>query len=225
MATRTARSVDRTVDKMLRKMAQSSQTAAGSSASSSTAAQALAQMAEIRKRIARGDTDAAQFLIEQASQPKSAEGLAEDRREKLEALKVQAAANGGLGSSKTLLAAIAGSVGLLLVLGVVGASSLFAGHSVSGSVMLDSEPLSKVEIAFHPKSGDGEPIRVMTCERGTFTIRSVPSGHYTIFVTPDDLGVKIPKKYLAPDTTPFELKLNRDRTNLRMLAVSDPLKK
>ena len=222
MATRTARSVDRTVDKMLRKMAQSSQAAANSSASSSTAAQALAQMAEIQKRIARGDTDAAQFLIEKASQQKTAEGLAEDRREKLAALKSQAAANGGLGSSKNLLAAIAGGAALLLVLGAVGISSLFAGHSVSGSVMLDRKPLSNVEIAFHPKSGDGEPIRVTTCERGTFKISSLPKGDYAIFVSPDDSDLKLPKKYLSPETTPFRLKLTKDRSNLRMLAVSEP---
>ena len=98
MATRSARSVDRTVDQMLRQMAKTSKAGAGSSGSSSTAAQALAQMAEIQKRIARGDTDAAQFLIERASRPKTAEGLAEDSREKLEALKSQAATNGGLGS-------------------------------------------------------------------------------------------------------------------------------
>jgi hypothetical protein len=222
MATRTARSVDRTVDKMLRQMAQSSKATAGASGSSSTAAQAIAQMAEIQKRIARGDTDAAQFLIEKAKQPKTAEGLAEDRREKLEALKSQAAANGGLGNSKNLMAAIAGGAALLLVLGGFGISSLFAGHSVSGTVMLDSSPLSKVELLFHPKSVDVEPIRVTTCPRGTFKLDSVPAGDYAIYVSPDNLDVRVPKKYLAPDTTPFELKLNRDRKNLRMLAVSEP---
>lgn len=221
MATRTARSVDRTVDKMLRQMAQSSKAAAGSSASSSTAAQALAQMAEIQKRIARGDTDAAQFLIEKASQPKSVEGAVEDRREKLQALKSQAAANSGLGSPKNMLAAIAGGVSLLLVLGIVGISSLFAGHSVSGSVMLDRKPLSNVEIAFHPKSGAGEQIRVRTCPRGTFKISSLPAGDYAIFVSPSDSELKLPKKYLSPETTPFRLKLTKDRSNLRMLAISE----
>jgi hypothetical protein len=222
MATRSARSVDRTVDQMLRQMAKTSKAGAGSSGSSSTAAQALAQMAEIQKRIARGDTDAAQFLIERASRPKTAEGLAEDRREKLEALKSQAATNGGLGSSKNLLAAIAGGAALLLVVGVVGISSLFAGHSVAGSVMLDRKPLSKIEIAFHPKSGDGQPIRVTTCERGTFKIGSLPAGEYAIFVSPSDLDIKLPRKYLSPETTPFRLKLTKDRSDLRMLAVSEP---
>jgi hypothetical protein len=221
MATRTARSVDRTVDKMLRQMAQSSKASAGASGSSSTAAQALAQMAEIQKRIARGDIDAAQFLIEKAKQPKTAEGLAEDRQEKLEALKSQAAANGGLGNSKNLMAAIAGAAALLLVLGGFGISALFGGHSVSGTVMLDKKPLSRVEIAFHPKSGGGEPIRITTCERGTFKINSLPAGDYAIFMSPSDIDVKLPRKYLSPETTPFRLKLTKDRSNLRMLAESD----
>lgn len=222
MATRTARSVDRTVDKMLRRMAKSSNASANSSGSASTAAHALAQMAEIQKRLARGDTDAAQFLIEKASEAKTAEGLVDNRREKLQALKSQAAANGALGSSKNLLAAIAGSLSLLLVLGLVGVSLLFTGHSVSGSVTLDSTPLSRVEIAFHPKTGDGDPVRVTTCERGTFKISSLPTGDYAIFMSTSDLDRKIPKKYLSPETTPFRLKLTKDRSNLRILAVSEP---
>jgi hypothetical protein len=221
MATRTARSVDRTVDKMLRQMAQSSKASAGASGSSSTAAQALAQMAEIQKRIARGDTDAAQFLIEKATQTKTAEGIAGDRREKLEALKSQAAAKAGLGNSKNLIAAIAGSAVLLLLLGGVGISSLFSGHSVSGTVMLDRKPLAQVEIAFHPKSGVGEPFRITTCDRGTFKINSLPTGDYAIFVSASDMDMKLPKKYLSPETTPFSLKLTNDRSDLRMLAVSD----
>lgn len=220
MATRTARSVDRTVEKMLRQMAHSPKASAHASASSSTAAQALAQMAEIQKRIARGDTDAAQFLIAKASQSGVPEASGDTRQAQLQALKAQAAQKAAPRAG--ILAAIGAGAATFLVAGVFAIFSHVGGHSVSGTVMLDQKPLAKVELTFHPKFGDGEPLRITTCERGTFRIESLPPGNYSIFVSPRDLHVKVPKKYLAPETTPFTLKLTKDRSNLRMLAESTP---
>lgn len=217
MASRTARSVDRTVDKMLRQMAQTARPSAGSAGSASSAAQALERMAEIQKRIARGDMEAAQFLTDQAIKQAEAEESPEVRREKLRAL--QAEKEKTAGPKSTILAAIAGVAVVVLAGGALAFSSIGSGHSVAGTVTLDQKPLPMAEVIFHPKSGGGEPTRATTGDRGTFRIRSLPPGEYAIVLASTDSG-KIPKKYLSPESTPFALKLSYDRQNLRMVASS-----
>lgn len=215
MSTRTARSVDRTVQKMLRQMEAYTATPTISGGSAATAAQALAQMAEIQKRIARGDTDAAQFLSARLAESKASE-------EGPGAARIGGTNNGTSASHFPMAAcaAIAGVAALLLVGLCVGFSSLGSSHSVSGTVMLDKEPLSNVELAFQPKSGSGDPIRVTTTDQGTFSIDSIPAGDYAIFLSPGGTSPKVPKRYLAPESTPFRLKLTKDRSDLRMIASS-----
>ena len=146
MATRTARSVDRTVDKMLRQMAQSSKAAAGSSASSSTAAQALEQMAQIQKRIARGDTDAAQFLIERAtaSQDMADDSSVDALRQSMRAAKKQkATSDQAANSSKQRLFIGAGVVVacLLAVVFAVGGFQVLVIPSRARFTLINSLPL------------------------------------------------------------------------------------
>jgi hypothetical protein len=216
MASRTARSVDRTVDKMLKQMAQT-RPSAGSAGSASSAAQAIERMAEIQKRIARGEMEAAQFLTDQAIKQAEAEESPEMRREKLRAL--QAEKEKAAGPKNTILAAIAGVAVVVLAGGALAFSSIGSGHSVAGTITLDQKPLPMVEVVFQPKSGGGEPTRTTTSDRGTFRIRSLPRGEYAIFLASSDSG-KLPKKYLSPDSTPFALRLTYDRRDLRMMATS-----
>lgn len=209
MSTRTARRVDRTVEKMLRRMGPSAQVSLDSSGSASSAAQALAQMAEIQKRIARGDVDGAKKIASQGIGSAPAE-TSTAVRGKPHAPKAQ----------KGVLAMIAGTASLLLVGGALCLASFRSGHSVSGTVMLDREPLPQVELAFQLKNSDREPIRVMTSEQGTFSVKSLPPGDYAIFLSSADSAAKLPKRYRTPEATPFRLKLTKDRSDLRMLAVS-----
>ena len=225
MATRTARSVDRTVDKMLRQMAQSSQAAAGSSASSSTAAQALAQMAEIQKRIARGDTDAAQFLIEKASASQDiAEYASVDtlRQSMREARKRKATSAQATDSSKQwpfIGAGVAVACLLAFVFAVGGFRS--AGHSVQGTIYVDEQSAADLEMIFHSVSQSNVRIKLRTNADGSFVVESLPPGDYKIILLPTNGVHAIPKHYSSPISTPLRLKLHEDTTGLTMNVASE----
>lgn len=216
MSTRTARSVDRTVQKMLRKMASQPVAPCVSGGSAATAAHALAQMAEIQKRIARGDTDGAQLLSAKFAESRAAAD-APGAAVRTNNEQSRAVTSGG---SKALWAAIGGAAVMLMVAALMFFTASDNRHSISGTIMLDRQPLPNVEIAFQLKSGNGDPIRVTTSEQGTFSIDAVPAGDYAIFLSPTETSPKVPKKYLAPESTPFRLKLTKDRSDLRMIASS-----
>lgn len=215
MASRTARSVDRTVDKMLRQMAKSSNMTAVANDSASSAAQALQRMAEIQKRIARGDKDAARLVSAKVAESQAAADPS------LAAAPSGTDTRTTASGSKVTYAVIASVAAAVLVAAIVGFSASGSNHSVSGTVLLDREPLSNVEVAFFAKSGSREPIRAVTTDRGTFNIASVPAGDYAIFLSPNgNTATKVPKRYLTPESTPFRLSLTKDRSDLRMIASS-----
>lgn len=217
MSSRTARSVDRTVEKMFRQMAHSSKGVADTNNSSSTAALALERMAEIQKRIARGDTDAAQFLAERVIKQAEAEEPSDVRREKLRALKAEKQSNTSL--SKPLLMTVAATIALLIGGGAFAFSSIGSGHSVAGTLTYDQKPLAGAEVIFQPKSGGAAPMRSITNDRGMFRVGGLPPGDYSIFLVSAD-PVKLPKKYLSAESTPFKLRLTHDRRDLRIMAAS-----
>lgn len=225
MATRTARSVDRTVDKMLRQMAQSSKAAAGSSASSSTAAQALAQMAEIQKRIARGDTDAAQFLIEKAT---ASQDVAEDasvdalRQSMREARKRKGTPAQATDSSKQWLFIGAGvAVACLLTFVFAFGGFRSAGHSVQGTIYVDEKSAGDLDLVFHSVSQSDVRVKLRTNADGSFTIESLPPGDYKILLLPTDGIHGIPKHYSSPISTPLRLKLHEDTSDYTMNVSSE----
>jgi hypothetical protein len=224
MATRTARSVDRTVDKMLRQMAQSSKASAGASGSSSTAAQALAQMAEIQKRIARGDTDAAQFLIEKAAASKAAEDEAtvDEMRKSLRAARDRKAVSQSTGLSKNGLV-IGACVGLACLLAAFVTAGSFgtAGHSVAGTIYVDQQSVSDLELVFHSVSRSDVRVKIKTAADGSFTVESLPAGDYKIILLPRDAAHGIPKHYSSPISTPLRLKLHEDTSDLTMNVASE----
>jgi hypothetical protein len=200
---------------MLRQMASQPVAPSVSGGSAATAAHALAQMAEIQKRIARGDTDGAQFLSAKLAESRAAadaSGATGTTDEKSLATTK--------GVPNALWAAIGGVAVMLLVAALMVFNSSDSRHSISGTIMLDRQPLPNVEIAFQLKSGNGDPIRVTTTERGTFSIDAIPAGDYAIFLSPTESSSKVPKRYLTPESTPFRLKLTKDRSDLRMIASS-----
>jgi hypothetical protein len=225
MATRTTHSVDRTVDKMLRKMAKSSQAAAGSSASSSTAAQALAQMAEIQKRIARGDPEAAQFLIEKASLSQNVadnssvdvlrESMREARRKKASLAKVAQP------SKQHLLIGAGVAIACLLAVIVAVGGFRSAGHSVQGTIYVDEQSAADLEMVFHSVSKSDVRIKLRTSSDGSFVVESLPPGDYKIILLPTDGVHAIPKHYSSPISTPLRLKLHEDTSNLTMNVASE----
>lgn len=223
MATRTARSVDRTVDKMLRKMAKSSQAAAGSSASSSTAAQALEQMAQIQKRISRGDTDAAQFLIEKAT---ASQELTDDssvdalRQSMREARKRKASTQADSSKQRLFIGAGAALASLLAVVFAVGGFGS-AGHSVRGTIYVDEHTAADLDIIFHSVSQSDVRVKLRTSADGSFSVESLPPGDYKIILLPTDGVHAIPKHYSSPISTPLRLKLHEDTSDLTMNVASD----
>ncbi|MFM1996750.1 MAG: hypothetical protein RLZZ111_1137 [Planctomycetota bacterium] len=220
MAPQTARSVDRTLKKMMKQAARSAAPAASSANGSvNTAAQALANMAEIQKRLARGDTEAARALAAKplappsfaaGSSPASASGPASGAGEPAAAVS---------GKRPGLTAIIGGGLAAAVVAGVaVWMLTAGASHSVAGTVMLDQRPLAHVEVSFHPKAGAAPPIRVTSSAQGGFHVPALPAGEYAIVLSSADAAGKLPRKYLSPESTPFRLKLTKSRSDLRMLA-------
>lgn len=216
MSSRTARSVDRTVDKMFRQMARSSKGVADTNNSSSTAALALERMAEIQKRIARGDTDAAQFLAERVIKQAEAEEPADVRREKLRALKAEK------GKAWASPVSIFGTAVCALAIVAYGFSAFSDnGHSVSGKVLVDQQIAADIELVFHSLSRSDIRVKVRTNSNGDFAVESLPAGDYKVLVLPLNGSNKIPKRYASPISTPLRVKLNENMGDLTMSVSSD----
>lgn len=208
MATRSARSVDRTVDQMLRQMAKTSKAGAGSSGSSSTAAQALAQMAEIQKRIARGDTDAAQFLIDKVTANVE---VTENPKIPLEKLRALRPKKNQFAWRNTSVLIATFSVFFVLI-GIVGGYFVSrGGHSVSGKVLFNNEAARSVELVFYSISQGNVRITTLTEHDGAFTVASLPAGDYKVFL---NKAADVPQSYLSPLSTPLRLKLHDDLENV-----------
>lgn len=126
-----------------------------------------------------------------------------------------ALSTGALWTIAAAMVALATLVAGALLLG----SRLDSDHSVAGMLLLDQQPLEGVDVAFQPKLGQ-DSYRVRTGIRGAFQIDDLPAGDYVIFLVPSDPAVRVPSRYLAPESTPFRLNLSKDRSDLRMLAVS-----
>ena len=118
-----------------------------------------------------------------------------------------------------LAAAAAGLLGMIVAGGVLLASRLDSTHSVAGTLLLDERPLAGVEVTFQRKHGP-DVFRARTGDRGEFWIDDLPPGDYVILVVPADSSVRVPMRYLSAKSTPFRLNLSKDRSDLRMLAVS-----
>ncbi|MFM7033888.1 MAG: hypothetical protein ACKOYJ_01665 [Planctomycetia bacterium] len=210
MSTRTARSVDRTVEKMLRCSAKASVVNHGTGGTASTAAQALDHFSEIQKRIARGDLTGAESLVERlkgnASGPQT-QG------------KQQKQSSSSLRSFAMLVAG--GIVAASVVGGFLVQATARRSHSVSGTLTLDRNALSNVDLAFQRHGTGHDPIRVTTGSDGSFTIESIQAGEYAVFLSPSEPGVKLPKKYFSPQTTPFRIHVSQDLSGLRMVALSE----
>jgi hypothetical protein len=189
-------------------MAQSSKASAGSSASSSTAAEALEQMAQIQKRIARGDTDAAQFLTERAIQKAEGAEGSDTRLEKLRALQSHKTPKEWWKSPGALAGAAVLGV-LFLLYGLPAASR--GGHSVSGKVLLNEHAASGMEIVFHSISQENVRVATRTEHDGAFVVQRLPAGDYKVFLNKAD---NVPQNYLSPLSTPLRLKLHEDMNDI-----------
>jgi hypothetical protein len=222
MAPQTARSVDRALKKMMKQAARPSATAASSANGSvNTAAQALAQMAEVQKRLARGDTAAARALATKPLAPPSFTAGSTAAAASVGATPAAEPAAASSGKRPALTAIVGGGLAAAVVT-VAAAWMLSAGanHSVAGTVMLDQRPLAHAEVIFHPKAGAAAPIRVTSSAQGAFRVASLPAGEYAIVLAAADAAEKLPRQYRSPESTPFRLRLTKSRSDLRMLASS-----
>jgi len=224
MATRSARSVDRTVDKMLRQMAKSSKATVDASGSASTAAHALAQMAEIQKRIARGDSDAAQFLIAKAStsQQPAGDSSVDTLRKSMREAKARKLADKkmGLPTHSILFGAVA-VLSCLAVIVLAVARPGGEGHSVAGRIFIDEQSAGDLELVFHSLSRSDIRVKIRTELDGSFLVTSLPAGDYKIVLLPQTASHTIPKHYSSPISTPLRLKLHEDTPDLSMNVASD----
>jgi hypothetical protein len=195
-----------------------------SSASSSTAAQALEQMAQIQKRIARGDTDAAQFLIEKASVSQQPDGQSsvESLRKSMREAKARNAASESAGFSKQTWLVGAAAALVCLAVAILAATGLgSAGHSVAGRIFVDEQSAGDLELVFHSLSRSDVRVKIKTELDGSFVVESLPAGDYKIILLPQNASHAIPKHYSSPISTPLRLKLHEDTSDLMMNVASE----
>lgn len=214
MTTRTSRSLQRTNERMLRKLTVAAPSPTVASATASTAAQAIDRIAEIHKKLARGDAEAAQSLAQQGINSSSTKGPASSSK----------TGTPSRTRKRAIVIAVGSATVVCLLLGMISVASFQGGHSVSGTVMLNQEPLPSVELAFQLKNGTGLPVIVTTGVKGEFNVGSLPAGEYAIYLKSTDESLSVPKKYQTAESTPFSLSLTKDRSDLRMLAVSEKKK-
>jgi hypothetical protein len=183
-------------------------------------------MAQIQKRIARGDTDAAQFLIDKAT---TSQDVADDssvdalRQSMREARKRKASSAQAADSSKQRLF-IGVGVAIACLLAVVFAVGGFgsAGHSVRGTIYVDEHTAADLDIIFHSVSQSDVRVKLRTSADGSFLVESLPPGDYKIILLPTDGVHAIPKHYSSPISTPLRLKLHEDTSDLTMNVASEP---
>lgn len=230
MATKSSSSVDRTVERMLKRAARKTRRSGDANGSASTAQDALSTMLEVQQRMSRGDVDGALQVAAVVAKPKQT--VSAVRKPANAAVAKPAPVSPAVRDSRTsqavkavkpvkpwLIVVPACLLALLVCGGLFLGSALRASHSVSGTLMLDQQPLAGIEVVFHPKNGE-EPIRVKTSEGGAFHVDGLAAGDYLIALAANDSAVKFPRKYLRPESTPFRLNLRKDRADLRMIAVS-----
>lgn len=119
----------------------------------------------------------------------------------------------------------------LLCAGVAIASTVLAGlfasgvlqpthrHTVVGKVWLERRPLGAAELTFHPVGRD-DPRTVVAAEDGRFELAGVAAGTYRVTVQPPagSAAVAVAANYTKPDSTPFQLHVNRDVASLQLHA-------
>ena len=110
---------------------------------------------------------------------------------------------------------------------LVGAGAVSAGglwrasrHTVAGKVWLDRQPFGAAELRFHP-TGDAESsLTTIAANNGTFELKSISAGRYrvTVHSPAGSSVVRVASGYSKPETTPFQLHVNRDVESLQLYA-------
>lgn len=104
-------------------------------------------------------------------------------------------------------------VGIALVFAVVKTASLMVRHEVSGKSTLAGKPLGRVSLRF--TCGDQSYSAVSSVD-GSFKIKGLRPGLYSVFVWPGESGVKIPKRYLSPATSPLRFEVLEDLQGMQI---------
>lgn len=104
-----------------------------------------------------------------------------------------------------------------LALGMGGFSSR---HTIAGKVWLERRPLGTAELRFHAADDAQEPATVVAARDGKFEIKGIPAGKYRVTVHPPagSSVVSIATNYTQPESTPFQVHVNRDVHSLQLYA-------
>jgi hypothetical protein len=93
-------------------------------------------------------------------------------------------------------------------------------YSVAGTMLLEQRPLAGVELQFHASNGNFTASRVTTSDKGDFSIGGLPAGIYRVTLQPDSQSsVNVPLAYKSLDSTPLRMKVQRNMTNVSLLAL------
>jgi hypothetical protein len=93
-------------------------------------------------------------------------------------------------------------------------------YSVAGTMLLEQRPLAGVELQFHASNGNFTASRVTTSDKGDFSIGGLPAGIYRVTLQPDSQSsVDVPLAYKSLDSTPLRMKVQRNMTNVSLLAL------
>lgn len=92
--------------------------------------------------------------------------------------------------------------------------------TVSGTILVDRNPIAGIDVVFHNVAKDGE-VRVTTGSLGEFRVQGIERGDYTVSLHAEESD-RVPPAYRSPDSSPFRLHVEKDLDNLQFFAISRP---
>lgn len=197
------------------KMKERGQKSQDAACGSALAAQrAMANIKDLNRRRDRGQEVDSVILakISQSLDSKPAETTAQQRRERA-----------GSQPSKTargplLIGLVCGGCVLLVAGAVLAFGS--SRYSVAGTMLLEQKPLANVELQFHVANGNFTPPRVVTSDKGDFSIGGLPAGIYRVTLQPDiQSNADVPTAYKKLESTPLRMKVQRNMKNVSLYAL------
>lgn len=102
----------------------------------------------------------------------------------------------------------------------LGTGGFSSQHTIAGKVWLDRRPLGHSELRFHSTGQSDPAATVVAAQDGKFEIKGIPSGKYRVTIHPPTGAavVSIATNYTKPESTPFQVHVNRDVNSLQLYA-------
>lgn len=122
-----------------------------------------------------------------------------------------------------VVVAVAGAVlAVAAVAGVCAVRGMTRSHTVAGTLRFEKKAIPNAKVVFHALPS-GVPVgETTTTETGSFRLESLSSGVYRVTVNGMAGGkTPVPAAYTSPESTPFQLIVRKDLTDIAMVAVRE----